>query len=404
MTRLKTSIAIAIAMLACVYASATPAQDNHTSAEAACSQRATVIGVRGSGDPQSGDVVTDKYGDTVHGMGKPGAAFALALANRLPRGAVTFDPVVYPAVGLLGNWRKIVNAVGAGAKIGFLGSYTGSVKDGKAALQQVLTTEARVCPKVKLVLVGYSQGAQVVADVYQRDLSPSQRSRIAGVVLFGDPYFNPADTKPDVGSFDPTRYGALGKRGLYPSSSTPIFSICHLYDPICQGPGRDEFEQHTNYQSDSWVSTAAAKIAANVGAQDEAGASTSLPTIFIYKTPERRPAVIAISADGSLALGGIGGNGRPPNRRFGHLQWTTWTQTSATATGAEWADDCNPDCATGTFSPYPVTVRAFAPVDGRFTRMTVRGKNVISDDSYKHTEINLTLTPLHPGYIWNITP
>lgn len=226
-----------------------------------CGQLVTVVGVRGSGDAQSGDLATDKYGDQVHGMGKPGAAFAVALANKLSRGAVTFDPVVYPAVGLLGNWRKIINTVGAGAKIGVLGSYNGSVNDGKAALRQVISSEARVCPKVKLVLVGYSQGAQVVADVYQRDLSPSQRSRIASVVVFGDPYFNPADTKPDVGSYDPTRYGGLGKRGLYPSSSTPIFSICHLYDQICQGAGRDQFSQHTNYQNDPWIKIAAAKIA-----------------------------------------------------------------------------------------------------------------------------------------------
>ena len=228
----------------------------------ACGQEATVVGVRGSGDPQSGDVATDRYGDQVHGMGKPGAAFAVALANRLPRGAVIFDPVVYPAVGLLGNWRKIINGAGAGLRIGFLGSYDGSVKDGKAALRQVINTEARVCPRVKLVLVGYSQGAQVVADVYQRDLTATERSRIAGVVVFGDPYFNPGDSKPDVGSFDPSRYGALGKRGLYPSSGTPIFSVCHLYDPICQGPGRDRFSQHTNYQTDSWINVAAAKIAA----------------------------------------------------------------------------------------------------------------------------------------------
>lgn len=206
--------------------------------------------------------MSDKYGDSVHGMGKPGAAFAVALANKLPRGTVTFDPVIYPAIGLLGNWRKIINAVGAGTKIGFLGAYNGSVNDGKRSLRQVIEDEAKLCAKVKLVLVGYSQGAQAVADVYQRDLSPSQRSRIAGVVIFGDPYFNPADSTPDVGSYDPNRHGALGKRAPYPSSDTPIFSICHLDDPICQGPGRDNFAQHTNYQTDPWIKIAAAKIAA----------------------------------------------------------------------------------------------------------------------------------------------
>jgi hypothetical protein len=275
-----------------------------------CGQRVTVVGVRGSGDAQSGDVATDKYGDQVHGMGKPGAALAVELANKLSRGAVTFDPVVYPAVGLLGNWRKIINTVGAGAKIGFLGSYNGSVNDGKAALRQVISSEARVCPKVKLVLAGYSQGAQVVADVYQRDLSPSQRSRIAGVVVFGDPYFNPADTKPDVGSYDPTRYGGLGKRGLYPSSSTPIFSICHLYDPICQGPGRDDFSQHTNYQNDPWIKIAAAKIAAELS---ERSVQLSVKHCQMRLTvggerPTRTTTPVSVS-DGSKQPGAYGGDG-----------------------------------------------------------------------------------------------
>jgi hypothetical protein len=236
-----------------------------------CGQRMTVVGVRGSGDPQSGDPGTDKYGDQVNGMGKPGAAFAVALANKLPPGAVTFDSLVYPAVGLLGNWRRIVNLAGAATQIGFLGSYSGSVEDGTAALRQVITTEGRVCPKVKLVLVGYSQGAQVVADVYQRYLSPSQRLRIAGVVVFGDPYFNPADTKPDVGSYDPTRHGGLGRRQLYPTSSAPIFSVCHLYDPICQGPGRNKFSQHINYETDPWIKNAANKIASRFAAAQATG-------------------------------------------------------------------------------------------------------------------------------------
>lgn len=238
------------------------AQTGLNNASAACDRQATVIGVRGSGDPQSGDVKTDKYGLSVHGMGKPGATFAVDLANDLPRGDVTFLPTIYPAVGLLGDWRKVINLVGAGLHVGILGAYTASVNDGKRMLLQEISDEERLCPNIKLVLVGYSQGAQVVGDVYQRNLTSEQRSRIAGVVLFGDPYFNPVDPAAE-GSYDPTRRGVLGKRPLYPvNRNARVFSICHIYDPICQGPGRDNFSAHGNYQADSWVSTAAAKIAA----------------------------------------------------------------------------------------------------------------------------------------------
>jgi hypothetical protein len=168
-------------------------------------------------------------------------------------------------VGLLGDWRKIINLVGAGAHIGLLGAYTGSVNDGKKMLRKEVSDEERICPKLKLVLVGYSQGAQVVADVYSRDLTAKQRSRIIGVVAFGDPYFNPADTAVDQGSYDPTRHGILGKRKLYPANhNAQVFSICHNHDPICQGPGRVAFSQHRNYQSDPWVKIAAAHIAAKL--------------------------------------------------------------------------------------------------------------------------------------------
>lgn len=289
----------------------------------ACGQRATVVGARGSGDPQGGDVVSDRYGDQVHGMGKPGAAFAVDLANRLPRGEVTFDPVEYPAIGLLGNWRKIINAAGAASRLGFLGSYTGSVDDGETALRGTISHEAQLCPNVKLVLVGYSQGAQVVADVYQRDLTATQRSRIAGVVLFGDPYFNPADTNVDVGSFDPTRHGVLGKRALYPANAaTHLFSICHHDDPICQGPGRDDFNQHTNYQSDLWVATAAAKIAAALRSTPSSPAEPVVlggPYSSQYGFGTAHPARIWFGGDTTTS--------------FWDLTWTNWGRSTATATG-----------------------------------------------------------------------
>ena len=261
------AVAAALVVVGSIHGRTAVDSPSTTAAPKECAQRATVIGARGSGDPQSGHAAADKYGDSVHGMGKPGAALAVALANRLARGRVTFLPVIYPAVGLLGDWRKILNLGGAVSNLGFLGAYTGSVNDGKRILRQEISTERRLCPKVKLVLVGYSQGAQVVADVYSRDLNPQQRSQIAGVVLFGDPYFNPADSAFDQGSFDPTRHGILGTRPRYPASAAGrIFSICHSYDPICQGPGRIDFNQHTNYQYDAWIKIAAAKIAARLNA------------------------------------------------------------------------------------------------------------------------------------------
>jgi hypothetical protein len=92
-----------------------------------------------------------------------------------------------------------------------------------------------------------------------------------------------------------------------------------------------------------------------------------------------RPAQIVYTGDGSGVLGGFTGKG--PFPRFGRLLWPSWTDTQARGSGAVWLDDCTPNCAEGTFHPYAARVRAFAPHDGRFTRLTLRytyhGKRVI---------------------------
>jgi hypothetical protein len=82
-----------------------------------------------------------------------------------------------------------------------------------------------------------------------------------------------------------------------------------------------------------------------------------------------RPAVVSYTGDGTGFLGGFDGQGR---NHFGRMTWLTWTTQVATGSGALWGDNCEPNCARGTFSPVPVKVRAFAPHGGHFTRLTLR--------------------------------
>jgi hypothetical protein len=92
-----------------------------------------------------------------------------------------------------------------------------------------------------------------------------------------------------------------------------------------------------------------------------------------------RPSEIVYTGDGSGVLGGFDGSGRYPHD--GHLTWTSWTSREAKGKGAVWLDNCEPDCAQGVFSPYAVTVRAFAVQGGHFTRLTLRyryeGKQIV---------------------------
>jgi hypothetical protein len=125
--------------------------------------------------------------------------------------------------------------------------------------------------------------------------------------------------------------------------------------------------------------TAAAAVPAG-----SARAAGALPTLLgnWVKGPSKllvRPAQIIYTGDGSGALGGFdGGKGKG----FGHLTWTRWTTGSAFGHGADWIDDCRPDCADGTFTAHRATVNAFRPSAGRFTRLTISssyaGKPLIS--------------------------
>lgn len=82
-----------------------------------------------------------------------------------------------------------------------------------------------------------------------------------------------------------------------------------------------------------------------------------------------RPNTISYTGDGTAIIGGAGGvSARYPGR----LRWTTYTARQGVARGTVWLDDCNPDCATGTFRPAPVTVNVFGPKAGLFRYMTLK--------------------------------
>ena len=51
------------------------------------------------------------------------------------------------------------------------------------------------------------------------------------------------------------------------------------------------------------------------------------------------------------------------NVRLERLRWATWTTTRAVATGVWEQNDCEPDCARGTFHDYPVRLTLSQPMD-----------------------------------------
>lgn len=84
---------------------------------------------------------------------------------------------------------------------------------------------------------------------------------------------------------------------------------------------------------------------------------TSMPAAKLPATP---------SCDSQLGGSGV----RPSGIFFGcatsadaltNITWTTWTSTAANGTATHAVNNCKPDCATGTYTRFPVTVQLSEP-------------------------------------------
>jgi hypothetical protein len=123
--------------------------------------------------------------------------------------------------------------------------YNTSSTAGDTAVEQELTAEVQQCPSQKIVLVGYSQGAQIIGDALaggggvsglgpaSAPVSSSIASHVVAVIQFGDPRHMPNLTF-DTGT-------GIGATGLFPrlanQSLVPfagiIQSYCDTGDPFC---------------------------------------------------------------------------------------------------------------------------------------------------------------------------
>lgn len=95
------------------------------------------------------------------------------------------------------------------------GRYQASADKGVKNLNAYLTKFMNLPCSGKVILAGYSQGADVVMRSYKA-LSPVAQQRVIAVVLFGDPYFNPYASY-DRGTFTlrPDGVGILGVPGCW---------------------------------------------------------------------------------------------------------------------------------------------------------------------------------------------
>jgi len=109
--------------------------------------------------------------------------------------------------------KKSIGADGVDYNNSVMGYMTGGDGPGSTKMAEMISAKAAQCPKTKLIVSGYSQGAQVTHNALN-SLGDSVKSHIAGVVVFGDPNKGKAI------------------KGI---SADKIYTNCNDSDPICKG-------------------------------------------------------------------------------------------------------------------------------------------------------------------------
>jgi cutinase len=156
------------------------------------------------------------------GVGGVGQVFVDAVRARTGARSVGVYPVNYPAS------QDFATSTPAGAA------------DANAHIQSV----AADCPRTRMILGGYSQGAAVI-DLATTELPPSAADHVAAAALFGGPSSSFAD------SLSP---GPLPRIG--PAYVAKTIDLCVPDDPICFEGGWD-WGAHAAYIQSGMVEQAA---------------------------------------------------------------------------------------------------------------------------------------------------
>ncbi|MEN3613486.1 cutinase family protein [Plantactinospora sp. ZYX-F-223] len=131
-------------------------------------------------------------------------------------------------------------------------NYAASVRQGVAEIQRVMAATAAQCADTRFVLMGYSQGANVMGDALvgggfggSSALTADLASRISSVLLFGDPTFTAGE------SFNVTDGQASGifprRAGQLNAFADRIQSYCNANDRFCQNG--TSLAAHLDYRS-----------------------------------------------------------------------------------------------------------------------------------------------------------
>ena len=187
----------------------------------------TLIGTRyaSAGTCSDVEVVFARGTSEPPGVGSVGEAFVDSLRSKVPGRSVGVYAVNYPATD------------------DFVRSSLAGAGDARAHVQSVVGS----CPKTRMVLGGYSQGAAVI-DMVTEQLPPEVADHVAAVALFGNPKSALART-----------YGGGYLPALSPLYHPKTIDLCAPDDPICS-EGTNEAAHHL-YDQNGMTTEAATFVA-----------------------------------------------------------------------------------------------------------------------------------------------
>jgi hypothetical protein len=197
------------------------------------------VSARGSGqnlDYSYTGPVLDDFGRGLGGRGQRVLEF-LRQEMGLSASALPAVAVDYPAVAVA--FKNGTVQLGNAPAV-----YSDSVASGVTAAQTAVLKVINNCfnSKTRLIMFGYSQGAQVIGDAFT-SLDPIARARVARVILFADATYRPNDNSVEYLPNPLNGSGIKGTREPFPAAegTTVIESWCWTEDIICQGPPENNF-------------------------------------------------------------------------------------------------------------------------------------------------------------------
>ncbi|KAF1925489.1 carbohydrate esterase family 5 protein [Didymella exigua CBS 183.55] len=178
-------------------------------------------------------------------------------------GLVNSVKAAYPGSGSEGI---VYPACGGQASCGGI-SYDSSATQGTAAVVEAVTAYNRKCPSTQIVLIGYSQGGQIMDNALcggaGATLTGNGLAAVKAAIFMGDPH-NRAGLPYNVGTC--TAQGFAARPAGFqcsPANTSIIQSYCDAADPYCcDGSDADAHQQYVNVYGDRALAFIKSKVTA----------------------------------------------------------------------------------------------------------------------------------------------